>query len=215
MSTLKTYDRNGAAVGEFEVAESLLVTDRGEQAVHDAVVAYLAGRRAGTASTLRVGEVAGSNRKPWRQKGTGQARAGSRQSPIWRGGGVAFGPHPRSFRKHLNRKVGRLAFRRALSDRIAEGRVLVVESADLQEAKTRHFVAFLKALKVRAPALVVLGKADPKVSLAARNVRGVEVATASSVNVYQMTRYPVVVADRAAMEHLKGRLAGAAAPGKA
>ena len=97
MSKLTVYSTAGSAVGEHEVDDSLLVLDKGEQAVHDVVVAQLAARRSGTASTLRKGEVAGSNRKPWPQKGTGRARAGYRQSPVWRGGGVAFGPHPRDY----------------------------------------------------------------------------------------------------------------------
>src|SRR5512137_1096628 len=123
MSKLAVYDMKGGSVGEAEFPEALLVGRKGEQAVHDAVVAYRAGLRSGTASTLRKGEVAGSGKTPWRQKGTGRARAGYRQSPVWRGGSVAFGPHPRSYAQNLPRKVARLAFQAAFSARVAAGEV--------------------------------------------------------------------------------------------
>ena len=127
MSKVPVYNVKGKAVGEVNVPDDLLLSSGGETAVHEAVVAHRAAARTGSASTLRKGEVSGSNRKPWRQKGTGRARAGYRQSPVWRGGSVAFGPKPRDFSKKLNKKVKRLAFRRALSARIAEGSVRVVE----------------------------------------------------------------------------------------
>ncbi|MBM4143108.1 MAG: 50S ribosomal protein L4 [Lentisphaerae bacterium] len=206
MSTLKVYDGKGAPAGAFEVDDALLVLDRGEQAVHDAVTAYRARQRAGTASTLRKGEVAGSNRKPWRQKGTGRARAGLRQSPVWRGGGVAFGPHPRKYGGKVNRRVARLAFSRALSERISAGDVKVVESLEMAEGKTRGFVAFLKALKIEGRALVLAARVGRNLALAARNVAGVEVLPAAAANVYQVLRYPVIVADREGMEVLRQRL---------
>jgi large subunit ribosomal protein L4 len=206
MSTLKVYDKTGAAIGDCEIADGLMVLDRGEQAVRDSVVAYLAGLRAGTASTLSKGEVAGSNKKPWRQKGTGRARAGYRQSPIWRGGGVAFGPHPRSFVQKLNKKVGRLAFQRAFSEKVAAGEVKVVDTLGLPEAKTRAFAALMKALGVTAPALFVVDKADRNVALAARNMEDVEVVRGSDVNVYQVLRYPTLVVSQAGMEQVKARL---------
>jgi large subunit ribosomal protein L4 len=115
MSKLTIYNMQGAAVGDMDVDAGLLVLKKGTQAVHDVIVNGLARGRAGTASTLAKGEVAGSNKKPWRQKGTGRARAGYRQSPVWRGGGVAFGPHPRRYGGKVNRKVAKLAFQRAFS----------------------------------------------------------------------------------------------------
>jgi len=208
MSKLNVYDMKGASVGDYEVADGLLVLNKGEQAVHEVVLALLAGRRAGTASTKCKGEVAGSNKKPWRQKGTGRARAGYRQSPVWRGGGTAFGPKPRSYAKKVNRKVAHVAFQRAWSDRVAEGAVKVVDGLSLPEAKTRLFAALLKALGVKGPALVVVESVDPVLSLAARNVPRVEIVCARDVNVYQLTRYPVVVASRGAMEAMRVRLEG-------
>jgi len=206
VSKLKVYDAKGSAVGDCEVADELLVLDKGEQAVHDAVVACLAHQRAGTASTLRKGEVAGSNKKPWRQKGTGRARAGYRQSPVWRGGAVAFGPHPRKYGGKLNRKVARLAFSRALSEKIRDGAVKVLESLELEEAKTRGFLALMKSLEITGPALVVSGKVQRNLALAARNVPNAEVIPASVVNVYQVLRYPLIVVDREGMDILKRRL---------
>jgi large subunit ribosomal protein L4 len=198
----------GKSVGDVEITDDLLVLDRGRQAVHDVVVALQNARRAGTASTLRKGEVAGSNKKPWRQKGTGRARAGLRQSPVWRGGGVAFGPHPRSFEQKINRKVSKLAFQRALSDKIVAGEIKVVDTLDLGEAKTRAVAAFLKAIGLKTPALIVLERVNRNMALASRNVAGLEVVSADSVNVYHLLRYPVVLADRAGLDRLTNRLKG-------
>ncbi|MBN1557982.1 MAG: 50S ribosomal protein L4 [Lentisphaerae bacterium] len=205
---LDVYNTAGEAAGAVELADGLLVRDKGGQAVHEAVTATRAAGRAGTASTLSKGEVAGSNRKPWRQKGTGRARAGYRQSPLWRGGAVVFGPRPRDYRKKINRKVARLAFRRALSDRLAEGGVKVVEAFDLPEARTRHFAALMKALGVTAPALFVSETVGPELARAARNVPGVALARAADVGVYELVRYPLIVADRSGLAVLEGRLSG-------
>lgn len=206
MSKLPICDAKGAPSGELEIPDGLLELDKGAQAVHDYIVRHLAGIRAGTASTLGKGEVAGSNKKPWRQKGLGRARAGYRQSPVWRGGGVAFGPHPRSYEKDMPKSVARLAFRRALSEKIAGGAVKIIEAFKVAEPKTREFAALLKALKIEGPALCVTGKADPDVMRSARNLPRLEIAVASDVSVFQLTRYPVIVADRAAMGVLEKRL---------
>jgi large subunit ribosomal protein L4 len=208
MSKVSVVDIKGAAVGEVDVPDALLVRGKGDQAVHDAVVAYQAGLRAGTASTLGKGAVAGSNRKPWRQKGTGRARAGYRQSPVWRGGGVAHGPHPRDFSQRLPRKVAALAFRRVFSDKVVEGEVRVVEALTLPEAKTRHVAALLKALGLAKGALIVTETSDRGLIRAARNIPNVEVASASDVCTYQILRYPVLVTTRAALVALQARVAG-------
>jgi len=208
MSKLKMYDRDGAALGDFDFADDLLLLDRGTQAVHDAVVTTRAARRRGTASTLTKGEVAGSNKKPWRQKGTGRARAGYRQSPVWRGGAVAFGPRPRSYAVKINRKVARLAFRRAFSEKVAAGAVRVLDELTLPEAKTKLFVALLKSLEIAGPALFVVDRLEPNVTRAARNIPGVEIARACDLNVYQVLRYSPIIVTSAGMEVLSGRLAG-------
>lgn len=206
MKTLHVLNAKGESIGDFKIADTLLVLDKGVQAVHDVVVAYQNKQRSGTASTLRKGEVSGSNKKPWRQKGTGRARAGLRQSPVWRGGGVAFGPHPRSYESKINKKVAKLAFRRAFSDKIASGQVKILDELVLAEPKTKLFAGLMKSLAVKAPALFVMEKIDNKVSTAARNIPLVELVEAGSVNVYQLLRYPVLVADKAGMEKLKARL---------
>jgi len=208
MSTLKVFDLKGAAAGEIELPDALLCLKRGEQAVHDAVVAHLAACRAGNASTLQKGEVAGSNRKPWRQKGTGRARAGYRQSPVWRGGGIVFGPKPRDYRLDQNRKVARLAFRRALSERIAAGEVRVLDSVQVAEAKTRVMAAALKAMGVKRGALILTDRIDDALKRATRNLPDVEVAVAKDVGVYALLRYPVVLVTRGAVDVLKVRLSG-------
>ncbi len=207
MSTLKIYDDAGACVGEMPFAVAGLEKGKGVQAVHDAVVAYLANQRAGTASTLRKGAVAGSNRKPWRQKGTGRARAGYRQSPIWRGGGVAFGPHPRSFRRGLTKGTARLAFRRAFSDRVEQGSVRVIDEAPgLAEPKTRLLVDWMQRQGVNGPALLICERIADPIRLAARNVPGMELVTAGHVNTYQILRYPAIMVLREAMPTLNKRL---------
>lgn len=197
MSKLKVFDLTGTEVGEMVVA--LEVSSRGTQAVHDAVVAHLAAQRAGTASTLRKGEVAGSNRKPWKQKGTGRARAGVRQSPVWRGGGVAFGPHPRSYAFKLNKKVHQAAFRKALGERVNAGDVRIFDSLTVQEPRTRAMSSLLNGLGVHGSVLMILNDADQKVLLAARNLPGVDVALANEVNVYQILKCAQLLVTRTAM----------------
>src|ERR1041385_3240414 len=133
-------DINGKAAGDFEVKFPMVEGGKGTQAVHDVVVAYRAAQRAGTHSTKTMGEVAGTNKKPWRQKGTGRARAGSFRSPLWRGGGVTFGPKPRDYTKKVSKKTKQLALRKALSERLNAGDVLVVDDLKLSSAKTKEFV---------------------------------------------------------------------------
>ncbi|MCE9614131.1 MAG: 50S ribosomal protein L4 [Lentisphaerae bacterium] len=206
MSKLTVYDTKGASVGEHVVNDALLVTDRGEQAVLDSVLAYTAALRSGTADTKLKGEVAGSNKKPWKQKGTGRARAGHRQSPVWRGGGVAFGPHPRSYAAKVNKKVVQLALRRAFGDRVAEGAIKVVDQLAVPERRTKHFVELMKALGVQAPVLFVVDGVDAQVVQSAQNLRGVELLPAQDLQVYHVVRYPTLVVTRAGMAVIEKRL---------
>jgi large subunit ribosomal protein L4 len=206
MSTIKVFNPAGDAAGELAIADDLLVLDRGEQAVKDVVVAIRNAARAGTADTLRKGEVAGSNKKPWRQKGTGRARAGLRQSPVWRGGGVAFGPHPRDFSVKVNRKVTQLAFTRALSDKIAAGQVSVIEKFNFAEPKTKLLMATLKKLGADRSVLIILDQYEEPVLLAARNLPKVEVVSAAEVDVYSLLLYRTLVATQAGFEALTARM---------
>src|SRR5712671_2083224 len=152
---LVVKDNHGKDQGELDVKFELVEGGRGTQAVHDVVVAHQANQRMGTACTKNVGEVAGTNKKPWRQKGTGRARAGSFQSPLWRGGGVVFGPKPRDFTKKVSRNTRQLALRKALSERLRAGDVLVVDEIKLNSPKTKDFLGILSALELKGSTLFV------------------------------------------------------------
>jgi large subunit ribosomal protein L4 len=208
MSTLNVLNMKGQAVGEVLLSDRLLETKRGAQAVHEAVVAYRANQRQGTASTKTKGTVAGSGKKPWRQKGTGRARAGYKQSPVWRGGGVVFGPHPRDYSRTLNKKSMRLALRRAFSDKVQAGTVTVLDGFTLSSPKTKEFVTALRRLKAERGALLVLDQVAPDVVRASRNVQDVEVVSAAHLNVYQVLRYPRLVISRPGLDALQKRLGG-------
>jgi len=205
---LAVKDIKGQSQGELEVKFALIENGKGTQAVHDAVVAYLANRRMGTACTKNVGEVAGTNKKPWRQKGTGRARAGSFQSPLWRGGGVVFGPKPRDFGKKVSKSTKQLALRKALSERLKSGDVVVVDDFKLESPKTKGFVGALKALQMEGTTLVIASGQDRNLSLAARNVPEVELATSDSLNTYQVLRFGKLLFTRNAFEKVEQRLAG-------
>src|SRR5262245_48936604 len=185
---LTVKDAQGKSAGELEVKFPLVEGGKGTQAVHDTVVAYNANQRMGTACTKNVGEVAGSNKKPWRQKGTGRARAGSFASPLWRGGGVVFGPKPRDFGKKVSRKTKQLALRKALSERIKSGDVIVLSDLKLESAKTKDFVGVLSALDLSGSALIVAQGSDKNLTLASRNIPNVAVATSESLNTYDVLR---------------------------
>src|SRR5436190_2535961 len=200
---LAVKDIKGQSQGELEVKFALIENGKGTQAVHDAVVAYLANRRMGTACTKNVGEVAGTNKKPWRQKGTGRARAGSFQSPLWRGGGVVFGPKPRDFGKKVSKSTKQLALRKALSERLKSGDVLVVEELKLESPKTREFVFALKALQMEGPTLIVASAQDRNLSLASRNIPAVELATSDSLNTYQVLQFDKLLFTRSAFEKIE------------
>lgn len=206
MSRLPVINAQGQKVGDLEIADELLVLKRGAQALHEVIVAHQAGLRAGTASTLTKGQVAGSNRKPWAQKGLGRARAGYRQSPVWRGGGVVFGPHPRDYAKRVPHKVSRLAFQRALSEKVVSGSLRVVEDLAPAGPKTKDILALFQALNIKGALLVVLDKADRNVMLATRNLRQVEVALARELHPYQLVRYPALLVTRPGMAVLVKRL---------
>ena len=206
MSKVPLKNVKGDSVGDYEVADSLLLQDKGAQAVHEAVVAYLAHQRAGTASTKSKSEVAGSGKKPWAQKGSGRARAGYKQSPVWRGGAVAHGPQPRKYKKKVSKKVARLAFRRAFSAKVAQGEVLVIDALQLEAPKTKAFAAVLSNLGLDRGGLFIVDTVQENVNLAARNLERVDVVTADLVNTYQMLRHKQVVITEAGMKILSARL---------
>lgn len=198
---------SGQASGELEVTFPVVENGKGTQAVHDTVVAYLAAQRSGTACTKNVGEVAGTNKKPWRQKGTGRARAGSFQSPLWRGGGVVFGPKPRDFGKKVNAKTKQLALRKALSERLKAGDVIIVDDLALPTCKTRNLVSLLHTLEVKGSALVVCAAPDKNLTLASRNLEKVSLTTSDVLNTYEVLRPDKLVFTRGAFEKIEARLA--------
>src|SRR5438034_2852178 len=204
---LTVKDIAGKDQGELEVKFRLLEGGKGTQAVHDTVVAYMANQRRGTACTKNVGEVAGTNKKPWRQKGTGRARAGSFQSPLWRGGGVVFGPKPRDFGKKVSRKTRQLALRKALSERLRAGDVVLVDDLKLESPKTKEFLGLLSALELKGSALIVAQATDKNLALASRNVPNVALATSDSLNTYDVLRPDKLLFTRCAFEQLESRLA--------
>ncbi|HEX9046473.1 MAG TPA: 50S ribosomal protein L4 [Verrucomicrobiae bacterium] len=196
----------GQDQGEIEVNFPLVENGKGTQAVHDAVTAYRAAQRSGTACTKNVGEVTGTNKKPWRQKGTGRARAGSFQSPLWVGGGVVFGPKPRDFSKKVSKKTKSLALRKALSERLKAGDVIVVDDLQLAGPKTKEFVQVIKALEVSGTALVVSNGDNKNLELASRNVENVTLATSDSLNTYDVLRPDKLVFTKSAFEKVEARL---------
>lgn len=204
---LPVKNTQGKDAGELEVKFAMVEDGRGTQAVHDVVVAYNAAQRMGTACTKNAGEVAGTNKKPWRQKGTGRARAGSFQSPLWRGGGVVFGPRPRDFAKKVNSTTRQLALRKALTERLKAGDIMVIDDLKLGTAKTKDFVGVLSALKITGTALIVAQAHDKNLELASRNVADVEVTTGDELNTYQLLRPSKVVFTRGGYEAVEKRLA--------
>lgn len=206
MNKLPLKNLKGESLGDYEVAEQTLVLDKGEQAVHESVVAYLAHQRAGTASTKSKSEVAGSGKKPWKQKGLGRARAGYKQSPVWRGGAVAHGPQPRKYKKKVSKKVARLAFQRAFSAKVAQAEITVIDQLDLDTPKTKAFAAVLANLQLDRSALFIVDEISANMALASRNIPQVEVVNAAQVNTYQLLRYKQIVITQSAMEKLQARL---------
>ena len=198
----------GVAKGEIEIADELIIkTGKGSQAVHDAVVAYRANQRLGTHKTKMIGDVAGSGKKPWKQKGTGRARAGSFASPIWRGGGIAHGPQPRDYSVKINKKTKDLALRKVLSERLIAGDVVVVDELKLTSPKTKDFVGLLsKVGAVNGVTLVVTAVVENNLKLAARNLPAVQVEVADSVNTYELLRFDKIVVTKSGFAKLMARV---------
>lgn len=195
---------------EAKKANIELITEeaKGRQAVHDVVVAMRANRRRGTASTKTKADVALSGAKPWRQKGTGRARAGYKSSPVWVGGGVAFGPHPRDYSKKTPKKVKVLAFRKALSERILAGDVLVTDAFVVAEPKTKKFLALVAETAKDARKTLVIGNGfDENTFLAARNVRTAQLVRALDVNTEQLLAFDKIIVTKEALTTLSERLA--------
>ena len=204
--SLLVKNKDGKDLGDYDVPENLLEYDKGDHAVHEVVVAYQAHQRAGTASTLSKSKVAGSGKKPWKQKGLGRARAGYKQSPIWRGGAVAHGPHPRSYKKKISKKVAKLAFRRAFSEKVQQNEIILIEDLKLESPKTKELNKIYRNLGIERGCLMVVDEVSQNLFLSSRNIQNIELISADLLNTYKLLLYKSVVVTKAAMNVLEKRL---------
>ena len=203
---LEVKTLSGGTSGKVAVGFEVIDGSKGNQSVHDVVVAYTAAQRSGTAKTKDRGEVSGTGKKPWRQKGTGRARTGSRRTNIFTGGGVVHGPHPRDYSKKVNTKTRQLALRKALSERIKDGQVVVVDSLKLESHKTKDLHAQIEALAPKGTVLLVTGEADGNLSLAARNIPLVQLVEAEGLNTYEVLWPDVIIISKDGLEKVSDRL---------
>ena len=202
---LKVFSKDGTARGEREFSIPEFEGNKGRRTLRQVLVALQANRRQGSASSKTRAEVRGGGRKPWRQKGTGMARAGSRRSPIWRGGGVTFGPGPRSYRQGLNRKMKHLAFLRAVYERASAGNINVIESFELEEPKTRLMAAVLDRIAPRGKLLLVDDVFSDVTILAGRNIERITLTEAMSVNAFDVSIYERVIISEKGVERILAR----------
>ncbi|MBI4603092.1 MAG: 50S ribosomal protein L4 [Planctomycetes bacterium] len=202
----------GEDKGQLPVPPERLDSQGRHPLLKEAVVMYEANRRVGTHATKTRSEVAGSTRKPWKQKGTGRARAGSRKSPLWRGGGIIFGPHPRDYSYAINRKQRRLALRAALHAKFRDGQVVVLDGLRLEAPKTKVVQAALKALGVQGSCLIGTGSSDRNLHLSARNIPGVSVSPLKDFNALEVLKARRIVLTREAFDELCGGPGAAGAP---
>jgi large subunit ribosomal protein L4 len=202
MTTLPLKNIRGEVVGEAQLDERVFGVEPNAAVVHQAVVAQLANQRKGTHDTKTRGEVAGGTHKVYRQKGTGRARQGDRRAPHWAGGGVVFGPHPRSYQRDLPRKMRRLALRSALSSRVSDGGVTILNELTVDEPKTRAMANVLKALGLDRGALVVVAERDENVSRSSANLEGVRAVTPGSLNLLDVLKYKHLVLTQAAADEV-------------
>lgn len=207
MPKVALLNQTGSQVGEIELNESVFGIEPNQHVLFEAIVMQRASLRQGTHKVKNRSEVAGGGRKPWRQKGTGRARQGSIRSPQWRGGGIVFGPQPRSYSYKLPKKVRRLAIKSALSSKVLEENILVLESLAFEAPKTKDFKAVLNGLSVEKKALIVTADLDENVALSARNIPGVTVVTADGINVLDVVNHDKLIMTKAAVEKVEEVLA--------
>jgi large subunit ribosomal protein L4 len=207
MPKVALYNVTGAQVGEVELSDAVFGIEPHVHAIHEAVLLQQASLRQGTHKTKGRSEVRGGGRKPWKQKGTGRARQGSIRSPQWKGGGTVFGPTPRSYGYKLPRKVRRLAIRSALSSKVIENEVIVLDQLTLNAPKTKEFVAILSNLKVASKALVVGLTLDENVALSARNIPGVKFVAADGISVLDVMLHDKLIITKDAVQKVEEVLA--------
>lgn len=207
MPKVALYNQNGSTAGDIELNASVFGIEPNESVVFDAILMQRASLRQGTHKVKTRSEVRGGGRKPWRQKGTGRARQGSIRSPQWRGGGIVFGPTPRSYSYKLPKKVRRLAIKSVLSSKVNDNNIIVLEDLTLDTAKTKEMAAILKGLSVEKKALIVTADANEAVALSARNIPGVTVVEANGINVLDVVNHEKLLITKAAVEKVEEVLA--------
>ncbi|QFT87190.1 50S ribosomal protein L4 [Bacillus sp. THAF10] len=203
MPKVALYNQTGANVGEVELADAVFGIEPNNSVLFDAILMQRASLRQGTSKVKGRSEVAGGGRKPWRQKGTGRARQGSIRSPQWRGGGIVFGPTPRSYSYKLPKKVRRLAIKSALSSKVLENELLVLEGLAFDAPKTKEMTSVLKGLEINRKALIVTADVEENVALSARNIPGVTVVTANGVSVLDVVNHDKVIFTKDAVQKLE------------
>jgi len=198
MAKVAVLNMQGQQVEELELNDAIFGVEVNEHLLHRAVVAQLANKRQGTQSALTRAEVRGGGAKPWRQKGTGRARQGSIRSPQWKGGGVVFAPKPRDYSINMNRKEKRIALKSALTTKVADAKIIVLDELTLGAVKTKEMITVLENLKV-GKALIVLNEENKNVQLSARNIQGVKMALTNTINVYDILKYDTFVVTKDAI----------------
>lgn len=207
MPKVALYNQSGSQVGDIELSDAVFGIEPNEPVLHQAVVMQQASLRQGTHSTKDRSEVRGGGRKPWRQKGTGRARQGSIRSPQWVGGGVVFGPTPRSYKFSLPKKVRRLAIKSALSSKVKTNEIIVLDDLNLEAPKTKEMVAILANLSAEGKALLVTADYNETIALSARNIPGVKFIEADDVNVLDVIKYDKLIITKGAVEKVEEVLA--------
>ncbi len=202
MPKVDLLNMEGNKVGDIELAENIFAVEVNEDVMHEVVVNYLANQRQGTQSTKTRSEVRGGGRKPWKQKGTGRARQGSIRAPQWIKGGIALGPKPRSYKYTLNKKVRRLALKSALSSKVQENQIIVLDELKLDEIKTKNMVKVLENLKAEKALIVILNK-DINVQASARNIPNVKTASVNTINTYDLLKYETLIVTKEAVEKIE------------
>ncbi|MBO5143375.1 MAG: 50S ribosomal protein L4 [Clostridia bacterium] len=202
MPKVDLLNMEGKKVGTVELADSVFAVEVNEYAMHDVVLNYLANQRQGTQSTKTRSEVSGGGKKPWKQKGTGRARQGSIRAPQWIKGGIALGPKPRSYKYTLNKKVKRLALKSALTTKVQENNIIVLDTLNFDEIKTKNMAKVLENIKVEK-ALVVLAERNSNVQLSTRNIPNVKAALVNTINTYDLLKYQTLVITKDAVEKIE------------
>jgi len=205
MPTADIYDIEKNKVSEIELSEAVFGAEVNEAVIHEVVKMQMASRRQGTSSTKRRHDVSGGGKKPWRQKGTGRARAGSSRSPVWRGGGIVFGPHPRNYAYRITKKVKRLGIVSALSMKLKEERLLILRDFPMEEIKTRRFKEVVDRFGLKK-ALFVLDKSYPNLEKSSRNFQGMKVIRSEGINVYDLVNFDHLVLLEPSVKKIEGAL---------